>query len=69
MNFWAAMKLVITFLPQFLKLLSWIKSQIDKGISEAQIKKSLEIFDKAIDKALASKDTTELEDIFRGGAK
>jgi hypothetical protein len=66
MTFWMAVQIIIKYGPQFWSLLMWIKDKIDKGIDEAIIRKSLENFDKALDKAIETKDTTDLEDIFRG---
>ena len=65
-SFWQAIQLIIKFGPQFWALLMWIKGQVEKGIDEAQIRKALDNFDKSLDKAIATKDTSDLEDIFRG---
>lgn len=66
MSFWTAIQLIIKFGPEFWALLTWLKAQVEKGVADAQIRNALKNFDKALDKAIASKDTTDLEDIFRG---
>jgi hypothetical protein len=66
MTFWTAIQLIIKFGPQFWALLMWLKEKVEQGISEEQIRLALKDFDKGLDKALATKDTSDLEDIFRG---
>ena len=56
----------IKFLPELIELVKYLSKKIDQGVDEAKIRASLKQIDGALDKAISSKDTSDLEDIFRG---
>lgn len=59
---WAFLK----FLPEIWALVKWLSQKISEGVDEAKLRAALNQFDKALDKAIKTKDTTDLENVFRG---
>jgi hypothetical protein len=59
---WAFLK----FLPEIWAMVKWLAQKIEEGVDEARLRAALKQFDSALDKAIKTKDTTDLEDIFRG---
>lgn len=57
---------LIKFLPEIVALVKYLSKKLSEGISEAQLRAALKQFDTALDKAIKTKDTSDLEDIFRG---
>jgi enamine deaminase RidA (YjgF/YER057c/UK114 family) len=58
--------IIVKFLPELIALVKYLSKKIEEGVSEAQLRSALKQFDSALDKAIATKDTSDLEDIFRG---
>jgi hypothetical protein len=57
---------IIKFLPELVSLVKWLSQKISEGVDEAKLRAALQQFDKALDKAIKTKDTTDLENVFRG---
>ena len=63
---WAEIKIALKLLPEIITLVKLLVKKVQEGIEVAQIKVSIEKMDKALHKAVYAKDTSSLEDIFRG---
>jgi hypothetical protein len=59
---WAFLK----FLPEIWGLVKWLSQKISEGVDEAKLRAALSQFDKSLEKAIKTKDTTDLENVFRG---
>jgi hypothetical protein len=57
---------IIKFLPELFSMIKWISAMLKAGKSELDIKASLKVFDSALTKATETKNTSDLENIFRG---
>jgi hypothetical protein len=60
---------LLKFLPELVAILKAITKKVSEGIDEAQIRASLKAFDAGLSKAIETKDTTDLENVFRGKVK
>lgn len=60
---------LIKFLPELVSIIKLITKKISEGVDEAQIRASLKAFDAGLEKAIKTKDTTDLENVFRGKIK
>lgn len=65
MGFWAFLKLLWTYLPEFLAMAKTISRWVQSGLNEIEIRRKLALFDQAIARAEETHDTSELEDLFR----
>lgn len=60
---------IIKFLPELVSLIKTILSMLEKGKTELEIKAAIKNFNASLVKAVATKDTSKLEEIFNRGKK
>lgn len=66
MSFWSFIKVSYKFLPELVSLIKFLSAKIEEGIEEAKLRNALKEFNIAMNKAVATKNTSDLENIFRG---
>lgn len=60
---------LLKFLPEIIAIVKTIIKMSAEGKSELEIRAALKLIDSALITAVLKKDTSELEDIFRGKKK
>jgi hypothetical protein len=66
MGFWATLGLAIRLAPQLLELIKLILDVLEETTEVIEKQRKLSQMTKAIQHAKATKDTSKLEDLFRG---
>lgn len=65
MNFWAIVKLMFKFGPELISFIRLIKSKIEEGVTDAQIKRDMRKITKAFENPNRQEAARELDEIFR----
>ena len=65
LGFWAALKLIWTFLPEIISFLKATVVIVDGAIDYVATKKKMAEYNSAADKAKETGDTSAVEDLFR----
>lgn len=57
---------ILKFLPELIALIKTLAKMVEEGKDIAEIKAAIKNFDSSLSTAVATKDSSKLEDIFRG---
>ena len=65
MGFWAGLKIVVKYLPEFIGLIKTLFSASKEGIEEFKIKRLFKSIDKAFEETDPQISARDLNDLFR----
>lgn len=66
MGFWAAIKIILKYLPELVSLVKWIGEKTNEGVSEVQLRNDIKAITKAFSPENTAQETAgDLNDIFK----